>query len=88
MEILKALGLEWKILLGQMVNFLILLYLFKRFVFGRFLEILQKRQTKIKKGIEKAKLAEAKIKEIKEKRDQILKKAKEKAILLMKEQKN
>jgi F-type H+-transporting ATPase subunit b len=55
---MEALGFNWKILLGQMVNFVILFYFLKRFAFKPFFETLRKRKEKIEGGLQKAQEAE------------------------------
>lgn len=74
------LGIDWKILLGQMINFLIVLFLLKKFALGPFLKILRERRQKIEEGLERSKIAEEKIKEIREKREEIISKAQQKAM--------
>jgi len=55
---MEGLGIDWKILLGQVINFLVLLWLLKRFVYKPFLNVLQKRQSQIEQGIKKSREAE------------------------------
>lgn len=55
---MKELGIDWKILLGQIVNFVILLFLLKRFALKPFLAILEKRRNKIEEGIKNSQEAE------------------------------
>ncbi|MFA5742929.1 MAG: F0F1 ATP synthase subunit B [Candidatus Paceibacterota bacterium] len=73
-------GIDWKILLGEMINFLIVLFLLKKFALGPFLKILRERKQKIEEGLERSKVAEEKIKEIRTKREEIIAKAQQKAI--------
>ena len=77
-------GIDWKILLGQIINFAILLYLLKRFVYTPFLSLLEKRRSKIEQGIRNSEEIERKIKKIKEKEKRILNNAREKAIQIAK----
>jgi len=74
------LGIDWKILLGEMINFLVVLFLLKKFALGPFLKILRERKQKIEEGLERSKVAEEKIKEIREKREEIISKAQQKAL--------
>ena len=74
------LGIDWKILLGEMINFLIVLFLLKKFALGPFLKILSERKKKIEEGLERSMVAEEKIKEIREKREEIVAKAQQKAM--------
>ena len=51
---MENLGVNWKILLGQIINFVILLFLLKRFVYKPFLSLLEKRKVKIEEGMKKS----------------------------------
>jgi len=83
MEIFEALGINWKILLGQVINFLLVLYLLKRFALKPFLKILGERKERIEGGVKNAENAERKIQLAGEERDKILKEAREKANLIL-----
>lgn len=61
---MEALGINWKILLAQIVNFIILFWLLKRFALKPFLSVLKKRQTDIEEGIKKSEKAERSLQEI------------------------
>ncbi len=67
-------------MLGEMINFLIVLFLLKKFALGPFLKILRERKQKIEEGLERSMVAEEKIKEIREKREEIVAKAQQKAM--------
>lgn len=90
MEILDKLGINGRILLAQVVNFFLLMYILKRYLYQPLLDIIQKREKKIKDGLNNAvkaeqALAEAeknmaeKIKEATLEADRILEKAKAEA---------
>lgn len=83
MEIFESLGINWKILLGQIINFLLILYLLKRFALKPFLKILNERKEKIERGVEKTAEAERRIKVIEEGKEKILKESREKASLIL-----
>jgi F-type H+-transporting ATPase subunit b len=85
MELFQSLGINWKILLGQGINFLILLFLMKKFVYPRFFSILKERKEKIEEGIKRMEEAERKIRVAKAEKEQILKEAKENAKLIIQE---
>lgn len=58
-ELFENLGINWKLLLAQAVNFLLVLWVLNKFVFKRLLKFLEERRDKIAKGLvfsEKAKL--------------------------------
>ncbi|MAG45018.1 ATP synthase F0 subunit B [bacterium] len=58
MELLGKLGINWTLLLAQIINFLVLFFLLKKFLYKPILGIIEKRQKKIKKGLENAEKAE------------------------------
>ena len=57
MEALSSLGVDGRILLAQIVNFLILLWILNRFVYRPLLGFLEKRTATIEQGLEDAKQA-------------------------------
>ena len=57
MEILANLGVDGRILLAQIVNFFILLWVLNRFVYRPLLAFLEKRTATIEQGLEDAKQA-------------------------------
>jgi F-type H+-transporting ATPase subunit b len=52
MEILNQFGFDLKLFIGQIVNFLILFYLFKRFLYKPVRDVLAERQNRIRQGLE------------------------------------
>jgi F-type H+-transporting ATPase subunit b len=85
MGILENLGINWKVLIGQAINFLILLFLMKKFVFPRFFILLKERREKIEEGIRKLEEVKKKSEMIEIEREKILREAKEKIDLMIKE---
>lgn len=68
----EGLTIDWKVLIGQLINFAILFFVLKKFAYGPFLDLMKKRREEIEKGINKAKEAEEnlnKIREVKERAD-------------------
>lgn len=61
---MEGLGINWKILIGQLVNFAVLFFLLKKFVFKKFSDTLRKRTEKIEDGLNRAQEAEKKLSEI------------------------
>jgi len=55
---MNGLGIDWKILVGQIINFLILLWILNKFVIKPFLALLDKRQKQIAEGIKKSEEAD------------------------------
>jgi F-type H+-transporting ATPase subunit b len=52
MEMLEALGIEFKLLFIQLVGFLILLWMMKKFLFGRVMDMIKKRGDEIRSAYE------------------------------------
>lgn len=64
MEILKNFGLNPILLGAQVVNFLIVFFLLKKLLYKPVLNILKKRQTTIKEGLEQAEEARIKLEKV------------------------
>lgn len=75
MEILKNFGFDPVMLAAQIVNFLIILFLLKRFLYKPLLDMLQKRQDAIKEGVRQAKEAQEMLEKTLEQEKAILIKA-------------
>jgi F-type H+-transporting ATPase subunit b len=54
MELLDKLGVDWKILIAQIVNFVILLAVLYRFLYRPVLKMMKERSVKIEKGVKQA----------------------------------
>ena len=78
-ELLTKLGIDWKLLIAQIVNFLVLLFVLWKFAYGPVLAMLDKRQKKIEKGLKDADEAHKKLAESEEKQKEILRKARTEA---------
>lgn len=63
-ELIHQLGIDWKLLLSQAVNFLILLVVLRAFVYQPIVKILKERQRRIKEGLEKAAEADIRLQEV------------------------
>ncbi len=57
-ELLGKLGIDWKLLIGQIINFIIFLWVISKFVYTPVLEMLQKRSKTIEESIINAKRQE------------------------------
>jgi F-type H+-transporting ATPase subunit b len=78
-ELLTKLGIDWKLLIAQIVNFLVLLFILWKFAYGPVLAMLEKRQKKIEQGLKDADEAHKKLAESEEKQKEILRKARTEA---------
>lgn len=78
-EIFEKLGLDSALLISQIVNFLLLLLLLKRFAYKPVLNMLNERAEKIKQSLEKAEKIEQELKNIEVEKIESINKAKEEA---------
>ena len=72
MKALSNLGIDWKLFLAQAVNFLILLFILRRYAYQPMLDFLKKRTARIEQGLKDAEAATVRLGEME---------AKEKAVL-------
>jgi len=64
MELLAKLGIDWKLLVAQIINFFILLVVLYKFVYKPVLGLLEHRSQVIEKGVRDAKESEEKLRKI------------------------
>lgn len=72
MEALANLGIDWKLLTAQMVNFVVLLLVLKHFAYQPMLKLLDDRSAKIEKGLRDAEEAGVKLRAIEAKEAEVL----------------
>lgn len=75
MDILEKFGVDPILLVAQIVNFLIILFILKKFLYKPILELLNKRKITIKEGLKQAEEARLKLEKIIIEEKQILKNA-------------
>lgn len=85
MKIFSAFGLDIKILIAQLINFAILVFILWKFAYKPMFKILDDRKKKIETGIENAVKAEEKLKEISEEEKKIMIEAKKEAAKILDE---
>lgn len=61
MDGLQSLGIDWKLLIAQILNFLILLFLLKKFLYGPIVNMLSERKEKIKQALKDTEEARTKL---------------------------
>ena len=83
MKLFAAFGLDWKILIAQLINFAILVFVLYKFGYKPFFKFLEDRTSKIEAGIENADKASKKLAEITEKEIEVLKTAKKEALKII-----
>lgn len=87
MEILNQFGINPILLLAQIVNFLVLLLILKRFLYRPILKVLAERRQKIEESLKNAEEIEKRLLATEEERDKVLAKASNEAQRLMDETK-
>ncbi len=88
MEILKNFGVEPTLLFGQIVNFLVILFLLRKFFFGKIMGMLEDRKKKIEESLQNADLIEKRLAETEQKSAQILENAQKQAQILLNQAKS
>jgi len=84
-EILQKIGFDWQVALANLVNFLIILFLLKKFAFKPVGKLIKDRQDRIREGLDKAKEAEARLRDVDDIAKGILKKTRQEASDLINE---
>ncbi len=79
MEALAHLGIDGKLLLAQVVNFVIVLLVLKRFAYQPMLKLLDERSAKIERGLADAEAAQTKLAEIETREKTVLAEARAEA---------
>ena len=77
MEILNQFGINPLLLLAQVVNFFVLLFILKKLLYGPILKVLAERKKKIEDSLKNAQEIEKRLQETNEKIDQMMAKASE-----------
>lgn len=79
MEVLAKLGIDWKLLIAQAVNFIVLLWVLRRYAYGPILKALESRTKKIEQGLKDAALSKEKLQTSVEEEERIMAAAREEA---------
>jgi len=82
-ELIHKFGIDWKLLLAQIVNFLVLLFLLRKFLYKPLIDLMNKRREKIVDGLEKAKKGEEELEKIQELKEKELAKIQKEADVLI-----
>src|SRR3989344_6091848 len=72
MDILTNFGVQPTLLFGQIVNFIIILFLLRKFFYGKIVGALEERRVKIEESLKNADLIEEKLKETEERSAKII----------------
>lgn len=76
---MESLGLDFKILIAQIINFGLLLFILKRVLYKPVIDLLDQRRKKIEETLENSKKAEERLIQIEEKQKEILQQAQQRA---------
>lgn len=79
MELLQKLGIDWRLLIAQLINFLILLFILYKFLYHPVLNLLENRKEKIEKGLKDAEKMGEELEKIKVLKEEEIKKTKQEA---------
>lgn len=85
MDILKYFGVNPILLTAQIVNFLIILYIIKRFLLKPILDVLNKRKLIIKEGLSQAEESRKLLEKTEEREKEILKQARDESKKMLEE---
>ncbi len=78
-DMLTKLGIDWKLFIAQLVNFLILFLVLRFFAWKALVNALEERRAKIRQGVDDANKAETRLKEIECERGDVLAQARQEA---------
>lgn len=84
---LEKIGIDFSVLVFQVVNFLILVWVLKKFLYKPILDMIDKRQKEIDEGLKLKDSLKTERDKISNERDQILKEAREESQLLIESKK-
>lgn len=79
MEVFAKLGIDWRLLVAQLINFAILFWVLRKFLYKPILDVLEKRKVAIEKGFEDAKSAEHALSRAEKDASALVQKAKQEA---------
>lgn len=83
MKLIQALGIDWKILLAQFVNFGVLVFVLYKFGSKPILKFLDERSKMIEEGVRDAQIAKEKVHEMNEKEKKVISGAKAEARIII-----
>ncbi|KKU52522.1 MAG: ATP synthase F0 subunit B [Candidatus Sungbacteria bacterium RIFCSPLOWO2_02_FULL_47_9] len=82
-ELLQHFGIEWKLLLAQLVNFGVLFFVLRKFAYGPLLGMLRERREKIAEGMRAAEESQQKLAEANREKDALLGEARKESVSLI-----
>ncbi|MDD2785699.1 MAG: F0F1 ATP synthase subunit B [Patescibacteria group bacterium] len=82
-EMLTKLGIDWRLFIAQLVNFLILFGILRAFAWKPIIMALEDRRAKIKKGLHDAEKAKQQVKDLEKEREAVLSEARAEAMAII-----
>ena len=82
-ELFEKLGINWKLLIAQAVNFLAILAILRFTVYKPLLRMLAERRTRIAKGLDDAKRAGERLERVESERKDVLARAEQESIVML-----
>lgn len=82
-ELLHNFGIDWRLLVFQTINFLILLFILKKFAYGPILAMFKKRREDIERGIRMSREAEESLRRMEEIKKEELEKVRIQSLALI-----
>jgi len=79
LEILGKIGFDWQVAIANLVNFLIIFFILKRYAFKPIAKIIKERQDKVNEGLDSAKLAETNLMQVEQEKEKIVMQARQDA---------
>lgn len=79
MEVLAKLGIDWKLLIAQAINFIVLLWVLRRYAYQPILRALEARTKKIEQGLSDAASSHERLQKVVEEERQVMAAAREEA---------
>ncbi len=71
-ELFKQLGINWMLIIAQIVNFAILAFVLTKFAYKPIIKLLEERKNRVADDIEKSKVLDSKIKEADSAKNEVL----------------
>src|SRR5664279_2428385 len=84
MQLISTFGVDWKLLIAQLINFFVLFFVLKRYAYGPIVKMLDDRKDKIEKGIKDSEAATKKLAEMEQREKETLAAVREEAQKIMK----
>lgn len=82
-ELIHHFGVDWRLLIAQAINFLVVLFVLKRFAYGPIVQMLRKRREEIERGLHATKEAVKRLAQVEELKEAAAEEAREKALLIV-----